>query len=149
MGIKVNNAFKVSPKFRKEADERAKTVVKNVLSFVGERAVTEARDHGSYTDQTGNLRSSIGYVVVSDGKVEGEQKKYKDGADGLTKGKEMLDRLAQKREGDIDLHIVAGMDYADYVERIHHKNVLSSARVLADKEVPEMLETAGLIIKKR
>ena len=149
MGIKVDKTFQIAPHLYKEAKERAMTVVNNVLSYVGERAVNEAREHGSYTDQTGNLRSSIGYVVISDGKVEGEQKQYKDGKEGLAKGKAMLDKLASKREGDADLHIVAGMEYADYVERLKHKNVLSSARVLADKEVPEMLEALGLKVKKQ
>lgn len=150
MGFKVNKNFKVTPRLRESAIENAKTAVKDTLSYVGEQAANEARLHGSYHDDTGNLRSSIGYVIVSDGKVViGEQKQYKDGKEGLSKGKAMLNRLAAAREGDVDLHIVAGMDYAEYVERRHHKNVLSSARILADKDVPEMLEALGFKVKKR
>ena len=33
------------------------------LSYVGERCLNEARSTNSYKDQTGNLRSSIGYVI--------------------------------------------------------------------------------------
>ena len=39
-----------------------------ILRIVGEKCINEAREHGSYQDQTGNLRSSIGYVVLQDGK---------------------------------------------------------------------------------
>ena len=39
------------------------------LSYVGERCLNEARSTNSYKDQTGNLRSSIGYVIVKDGKI--------------------------------------------------------------------------------
>ena len=36
---------------------------------IGEEAVKTARDSGRYNDITGNLRSSIGYVILYDGKV--------------------------------------------------------------------------------
>ena len=36
---------------------------------IGETAVRFAREHGAYQDQTGNLRHSIGFIVVQDGKV--------------------------------------------------------------------------------
>ena len=39
------------------------------LSYVGERCLNEARSTNSYKDQTGNLRSSIGYVIVKDGTI--------------------------------------------------------------------------------
>ncbi len=38
------------------------------LSFIGEECIRIARESGSYNDITGNLRSSIGYVVLVDGK---------------------------------------------------------------------------------
>ena len=39
------------------------------LGVIGEKVVNEARERGSYTDRTGNLRSSTGYVIVVDGKI--------------------------------------------------------------------------------
>ena len=38
--------------------------------------VKYAREHGSYTDHTGNLRNSIGYVVVQYGRIIAESFKY-------------------------------------------------------------------------
>ena len=48
------------------------------LSFIGEECIRIARESGSYNDITGNLRSSIGYVVLVDGKpvVTGASKQY-------------------------------------------------------------------------
>lgn len=85
------------------------------LSSVGERVVKYAREHGSYTDRTGNLRNSIGYVVVQFGKVvvssftDAEPQIISRGyalsvADGLPKGHKTF------------LVWVAGMEYAKYVE---------------------------------
>lgn len=85
------------------------------LSSVGERVVKYAREHGSYTDRTGNLRNSIGYAVVQFGKVvvssftDAEPQIISRGyalsvADGLPKGHKTF------------LVWVAGMEYAKYVE---------------------------------
>ena len=38
------------------------------LSYIGEECIRIARESGSYNDITGNLRSSIGYVILYDGK---------------------------------------------------------------------------------
>ena len=39
------------------------------FQFVGEHFVNNARLSGNYTDRTGNLRSSIGYVILLNGEV--------------------------------------------------------------------------------
>jgi hypothetical protein len=38
------------------------------LHRIGQEAVNWARENGTYTDQTGNLRNSIGYAIYKDGK---------------------------------------------------------------------------------
>ena len=48
--------------------EKLRKVVE-VLSYVGEDFTTNAKTRGSYTDQTRNLRGSIGYAVVHNGEV--------------------------------------------------------------------------------
>ncbi|MCM1079701.1 MAG: hypothetical protein NC344_10180 [Bacteroidales bacterium] len=149
MGIKPKNpSFRLPPSIRKKAAEQARVVAENILCYVGEDAATAARDHRDYHDQTGNLRSSIGYAVVSrSGRIVGEQKLYKQGYEGLSAGREMLDKLSKKRRGDVSLHIVAGMDYAEQLERKGYK-VLSPARVLVDRTAKKMLEDAGLKVQK-
>ena len=131
------------------AEERARKVAVNVLNYAGNEAIEEARDHGDYTDQTGNLRSSIGYVVTDGTTISSSNNKvYKGGHEGAEKANGLLKKYAEQHHDDIELHLVAGMEYAGYVERIHHKNVLSSARILLDDIVPKRLEESGLTVKK-
>ena len=60
-----------------------KTLV--LLQAGGEKFIEVARRSGSYKDQTGNLRSSIGYIIAKDGEVVKENFKESDkGTDKTT-----------------------------------------------------------------
>jgi hypothetical protein len=54
-------------KFLKDKMERIQEAVLLAVQKVGEDFVTNARNMGAYKDQTGNLRSSTGYVIIKDG----------------------------------------------------------------------------------
>jgi hypothetical protein len=129
--------------------EKARQVIINIFAYVGESCVTEARDNGSYIDQTGNLRSSIGYAVVVDGQIVRSKvsEQVKDGVAGKGEATAFLSRLASEHKTGICLIVVAGMNYAVYVEG-RGKNVLTSAKLLADRLVPQMLEQLGFTIKR-
>ena len=133
-----------------EFTEQAENAIINILMYVGESCITEARDNGSYMDQTGNLRSSIGYVVVNNGKIVGMKvgEQVKDGTEGKGKAESYMTRLASEHSTGICLIVVAGMNYAVYVEG-RGKNVLSSAELLAERMVPQMLEQLGFVAKKK
>ena len=133
-----------------EFTEQAENAIINILMYVGESCITEARDNGSYMDQTGNLRSSIGYVVVNNGKIVGMKvgEQVKDGTEGKGKAESYMTRLASEHSTGICLSVVAGMNYAVYVEG-RGKNVLSSAELLAERMVPQMLEQLGFIARKK
>ena len=47
--------------------KRLQTVLIRSLQYCGEQVLNKARSTNSYKDQTGNLRSSLGYVVAADG----------------------------------------------------------------------------------
>lgn len=88
------------------------------LQTVGERVVKYAREHGSYTDQTGNLRHSIGYVIVQYGKVVAEN--FSSGQ-GFPEAQENARKYALSVVQNLPrtktfLVWVAGMEYARYVE---------------------------------
>lgn len=53
------------------------------LQAGGEKFIEVARRSGSYKDQTGNLRSSIGYIIAKDGEVVTEN--FKEGDKGTDK----------------------------------------------------------------
>ena len=90
-----------------------------VLSRIGEEFVNKAREkqpsEGSFTDQTGNLRSSIGYIIVKDGHV---LKEFFPGGKpvGSGTGKDVAKDLAATYVDGFILIVVAGMDYAAAVE---------------------------------
>lgn len=134
---------------------------------IGEECVKIARERGDYNDITGNLRSSIGYCILVDGKVvtqamgkrtnvpngyrtivrtreDGTTYKVKqkiggDGAKGAEQGQALLDTLKAKFPWGLVLIVCAGMEYAAYVEEVRHRDVLTSAELVAEKMVKELL----------
>lgn len=118
------------------------------LCAVGEQVLNQARSTNSYKDQTGNLRSSIGYVVAVDGEVvqSSSFEVVKDGADGSRDGKSYALDLVKQFPDGIVLIVVAGMKYASYVSAKGY-DVLDSSEVLADRLVPEILKQLGFNFK--
>lgn len=89
---------------------------------VGTRAVDIARKKMGgkpYQDDTGNLRSSTGFIVFRDGKsVHTDFKPSPAGTDkatGLALGQKMAEDYMRDSKG-WGIVLVAGMDYASYVE---------------------------------
>lgn len=124
---------------------QAKYIIARRLCRIGEEVVNEMRMKGTYQDQTGNLRSSTGYVVVMDGKIV-EMSAFetvKQGADGSKQGKAFVKELASKFPTDTVLIVVAGMDYAYYVQNKHERDVTISGELLAN----ELLKKQGLKTK--
>ncbi len=137
-----------------EMTENVENALVSVLTDVGLECVREARDSGSYMDQTGNLRSSIGFVVTREGRIE--EKLLSSGVgdgkavtkEGVSKSDAVLSRLASERHHGISLIVAAGMAYAVYVEGMG-KNVLTSASLLADRLIPQKLSELGIASRKR
>lgn len=119
------------------------------LTYIGEECIRIARENGSYNDITGNLRSSIGYVVLVDGKpVKYGSAKQHDGAKGNGEAgppaaEALLKTLQAKFPWGVVLIVCAGMKYAAYVEAVHHKDVLTSAELKAESLAKKLLN--GLI----
>lgn len=123
-------------------------VVADVLCNVGEQCIIEARNNGDYEDQTGNLRSSIGYAVLMNGQViqSDHVDKIKDGDEGVSEGLAFLQkRIKKASKKGVCLIVTAGMNYADYVET--KKVVLSSAELKAPVLVKQLLTQLGFKCK--
>lgn len=120
----------------------------NVLSYIGEECVKIAReDHANnWGDVTGNLRSSIGYEILYNGKpmVQGALKQYKGksgtGEKGAPAARALLTKLEAEFPYGVVLIVCAGMNYAAYVEAVHHKDVLTSADMRARQLVQQLLD---------
>jgi hypothetical protein len=118
------------------------------LSYLGEDCVKRIRDRSgkdSWFDQTGNLRSSIGYAVYEKGRtvITSAFSQILNGSEGSNEGRKMIDSLAKTYSETYALVVVAGMDYAEYVEARDNKDVLASAELYAMGKIDETLERAA------
>lgn len=128
----------------RKANELRRVLLNNLI-YVGEEAVKEARQRGRYQDRTGNLRSSIGYCILDDGKpvkLDGFEV-VKGGRQGAQQGRKFLESLMSEHSTGLVLIVVAGMEYAQYVEAMN-LNVLDSAEQMAQRLVPELLKALKL-----
>jgi len=121
MGVKVS----ASPHDIAEYYESVLTIIHDeivrTLSYLGEEAVKKVRNRpgeASWFDQTGNLRSSIGYAVAAYGKtqIESAFEAVKGGSEGSSKGRQYVEELIQQYSDTYALIVVAGMNYAERVE---------------------------------
>lgn len=124
------------------------------LAYLGEKSVVRIRDREaeeSWIDHTGNLRSSIGYAVYERGKkvIESTFQTVLNGADGTKEGQKYVDRLASQYAQTYALVVVAGMNYAEYVEAIEGKDVLASTELWAKAKVSEYMSKAKERAEKR
>lgn len=124
--------------------ERANMLTIRALSYLGEMCVIEAKDRpqeSSWFDQSGNLRSSIGYIIVHNGKIIKYSgfNQVKQGSDGIKEGKGLATELAKQYTSGYALIVVAGMNYAELVEAMDSKVVLASAELFARNELPNMM----------
>ena len=120
------------------------------LQELGEMCVTHARSvpkEQGFEDQTGNLRSSIGYMVFVDGvAVHSFYDQVKEGATGTKAGEELATKVGEETKG-VCLVVTAGMNYAIYLEA-KGRDVLTSAEHLAERELPRMLDRLVANIKQ-
>lgn len=135
--------------------ERWKDALIMNLMVIGEKCVNAARQLPSlsraderaqwphkpnYIDDTGNLRSSIGYVLVVDGEIVDESAfdVVGKGQEGSDKGKRYAESLAREHPTGIALIVVAGMHYAEYVAAKGY-DVLDSSELLAQQLMNQLM----------
>lgn len=115
-----------------------------LLQAGGEKFIEIARKSGSYKDQTGNLRSSIGYVIAKDGKVVAENFKESDkGSDKMTgryKGHKLAIDISLSYPEGLVLVGVAGMEYAAAVEAKGYE-VASGGNTQCEKYLREAVKS--------
>lgn len=147
--VSKTNTKKIYAKLQMERKKLIDFLVKQ-LSYIGEASVKIAREQGDYNDITGNLRSSISYIVLNDGevKVHGAAKQYDgkkgSGAKGVQEGEMLLKRLQAKFPWGVVLVVCAGMEYAAFVENVRGRRVLIDAELEAERLFNKLL---GKLVK--
>ncbi|MDB0676045.1 hypothetical protein [Barnesiella intestinihominis] len=145
MGIRMTTKLsEVNDMLMREA-ERVERLTIRALSKLGEQCVTKIRDRAgdkSWYDQTGNLRSSVGYVIAHNKNIiqYSTFNQVKQGSEGVKTGKDLAEELAKRYSNNYVLIVVAGMNYAEFVEAMDNKDVLASTELWAREQVPLMLE---------
>ncbi len=118
-------AVAIVPKFTKaqitqllqQRRQRVQDAVLSMLKRTGEQFVTNARENANFKDRTGNLRSSMGYVVLYNGQqISNDFKTVSGGKEGKQIAKEVIDAIKKEFPRGFVLIGVAGMDYAAAVE---------------------------------
>lgn len=107
---------------------------------LGLEAYKIARGKWEYRSRTGNLCSSIGFCVVQNGEIVhmGGFDVVKSGQDGSSEGQRFAKELASQYPDDIVLIVVAGVDYAVYVESVLNQDVLASATIMLEEEIAKL-----------
>lgn len=136
----------IEQQLTEEINRKVKAVI-NAFEYVGVQCQNEARTNKTYKDQTGNLKSSVGYVVLLDGKVLSGAEF--DSNEGGENGSYILESIMSKPfvSTGVALIVVAGMNYAAAVEA-RNFNVLTSAELLAEQLVPQLMQQLGFTTTK-
>ena len=147
MAIKMTTPTEALDRFLMAAFTIIRNEVSNALAKLGEECIAKIRDRSgseSWYDQTGNLRSSIGYAVYDYGwkKVQSSFQTVMGGSDGSSEGRKMINNLANEYSKVYALVVVAGMNYAKYVESLENKDVLASTELWAKGVIDARLERA-------
>lgn len=119
--------------FRTRLDE----AVEFRLQYMGEELAKYAKESHTYTDRTGNLTNSIGYAVVRNQKIVHYGGNDQPG-EGSEKALEVMREYAETLTSTYSLIVVAGMNYAAYVEAKGY-NVILPAELRAKTEFPQVM----------
>lgn len=128
------------------------TIKHETLEAACLKVVEDAKGISTYKDQTGNLRSSVGCVIMQDGKeimnnFEVMPGPKGSGAEGAAKGLQLAYESAQSFPGSIVGVVVAGESYAVYVEA-KGLDVLTGSSSEIGEIFKGYLEAAVLELKK-
>ena len=143
MGIKANiNTDGVRQYFRLAAEELVKQICLQ-LDYLGQSCVKRIKEReDNWTDRTGNLRASIAAAVFSMARKKAQTALGNTSGIGGSEAQQYIDSIASRYSETYALVVVAGMDYAGYVEAMESKDVLNECRLWAEQEVDSYINDA-------
>lgn len=127
------------------ANADIENAVAEAYAEAGENTVSKIRsgELSDWNDNTGNLRSSIGYVVCRKGQIikSSDFGTVLNGAEGSEKGRKLCETLAvEYSRYNFVLIVVAGEEYAVYVEAVESRVVLAGGQLFIEKNIIRMLQ---------
>lgn len=139
------NRAQIEKMFEQKKEQMRQAVILR-LKRIGEQFIKNARENGTYKDQTGNLRSSVGYVILVDGEQLFESFSGSK-PEARAKASEAIESAKQNISKGIALIVVAGMEYALAVES-KGKDVLTASGKIAGKSLADAIKTISSKISK-
>jgi len=106
------------------------------LQYLGELFLEISRASGNYTDRTGNLRSSLGYVVALNGEIVSRNF---GGGKGGERSEKLASQIASRHSKGYVLICMAGMEYSIYVA-LRGYDVIDSGEVKVRKSWDKLLK---------
>jgi hypothetical protein len=128
---------------QKERERLVKAVLLRLVR-IGEQFVSNARSktaaQGGFRDRTGNLRNSIGYVVLNNGAQYRSDFKttVSGGSAGASKAQAVASDVAGQFPSGLVLIVVAGMEYASAVES-RGRDVITGSSLAAKNELRQAI----------
>lgn len=138
MSLKVKNKDAISKYIQRQKVLIEKALIFNLEALVSELQ-THAKNNAGYEDQTSNLKSSIGGVLLKN-KRPVTYRGFEGESDGTSTGLEFINSLISDQNNGYVIVIVAGMEYATYVEDIHQLNVLKKTELKMNRDLPLLLK---------
>ena len=115
--------------------------IEEILGYVGENFANYSKAMGNYTDQTGNLRNSIGYSILNDGK---EIRRFimSPGTVGGDNANKALNEAIQDLAGNREPVLIgtAGQDYAAAVQHLDGYDVILGGATKAEELLKRLLK---------
>ena len=143
MGVRITtnipSVIKQLDNYKNQLDEE---VIASLVS-AGNTIVSMAKDTHTYKNRSGNLESSTGFGVVVRGQLV-EYGGFDSGLIGGNVGIEKLKTIIDEAKGEYSIIVVAGMEYATYVERSGY--VLDNARYDGESVLKELLDKINIEI---
>jgi hypothetical protein len=140
MPIKANFSDSYLKEIMNQFTGAVKDSISDAMKIACLKMVERAKQTNTYKDQTGNLRSSIGYILYHNGKEISRQFEIvKDGEDGIRKGSALARDVASEYGKGFVAVVVAGMNYAAYVEA-KGKDVITGSSLGFPKDMEKYLK---------
>ena len=144
-----NELMQIGLQFVKEARSKIPTEVYH--SIAGDARMAASLTGGSinltsadgFNDDTGNLRSSIGFIILYDGEIVHtdfqQSPQGTDKATGVTTGTDYAEKLGLDHLNGWAIITVAGMEYAGYIEALGY-DVITGSTLGAQKKLEKAFQ---------
>lgn len=147
MAVRSNNA-NIIASFAMKAEEIMQNDAINILTRLANALLNYAQTRHAFKNQTFNLEDSYGYAIYYNGNIvkktlsESVASKPKIHDFEVWSGKDAASSFIDRypAEDGYTLVVVAGMFYAEWVEKLHRLDVLTGSFNLAQTEIEKLFK---------